>query len=82
MATDPNECTCGAVVEPFTQAEIDHFVWAVRMGGTRSNLGYCPWGDEPYDEHGKPSDEAFSAAVWKARRALNTFTAEYHGHVV
>lgn len=79
---DPIECTCGAVVEPFTEAEVDHFVWAVRMDGTRSNLGYCPWGDGDYGEFEKPDDETFSAAVWKARRALNTFTAEYHGHVV
>lgn len=40
-------CSCGALVPPDSPAEAQHFVFAVRPDGSRSNLGYCPekdWG--------------------------------------
>jgi hypothetical protein len=39
---DPKFCQCGAEATPYTEYEDRHFVFAVRMDGTRSNLGWCP----------------------------------------
>jgi hypothetical protein len=36
------ECSCGTQFELNSPQEDDHYVWAVRTDGTRSNLGECP----------------------------------------
>ena len=50
-----------------TESEYNHFVWAVRSDGTRSNLGYCP------RKLGMPE------ARRRARTAFMTGRFEYHG---
>jgi hypothetical protein len=61
-------CDCGAPIDIDGPLEDQHFVFAMRANGERSNLGYCPV------KHG------FGAAVTKARAAL-TGHALYRGRV-
>jgi hypothetical protein len=35
-------CSCGTSFELDSPEEVDHYVWAVRTDGSRSNLGECP----------------------------------------
>lgn len=35
-------CSCGESFALDSQAELDHYVWAVRSNGETSNLGHCP----------------------------------------
>jgi hypothetical protein len=41
-------CDCGFTVELDGPSEVQHYVWAKRRDGSRSNLGHCPirWGVE------------------------------------
>jgi hypothetical protein len=65
----PVLCDCGAPIDVGGPLEDEHFVFAARRDGSRSNLGYCPV------KHG------MSKAVSKARWALSG-VALYHGKVV
>jgi hypothetical protein len=62
-------CDCGHLVELYGPSEDEHYVWAVRADGTRSNLGYCPV------KHG------MGEAVKRARAALSGVSL-YHEKVV
>lgn len=62
LATDLSKSP-GAIGQP----DENHFVWAVRSDGTRSNLGYCPW------------KQGMQTAMRKARTILMTGFCEYQG---
>lgn len=61
-------CSCGALVPPDSPAEDEHFVFAVRQDGTRSNLGWCP-------------EKDWGKAVMQARSSLSG-AAMYRGVIV
>jgi hypothetical protein len=66
----PATCDCGAPIDIGGPLEDEHFVFAGRRDGSRSNLGYCPV------KHG------FEVAVRKARWELGTGLAIFHGRAV
>jgi hypothetical protein len=63
-------CDCGAPVDIGGPLEDEHFIFAGRRDGSRSNLGYCPV------KHGK------AEAIRRARWELGTGLAIFHGRAI
>jgi hypothetical protein len=64
------ECSCGAEFVLDSQEEIDHYVWAKRSDGSRSNLGYCPI-TEGIPTAMQKASRALYAGVWLPKKGWN-----------